>query len=85
MSGRRIKPAAINGGIEMFSVRQKREISDKVQQILRETGHPELPEGEIRFSLHVLGAEAWSWADIQNNGAVEVPGRNMHNELQDKG
>jgi hypothetical protein len=57
----------------MFSVAQKREIADKVQKILRETGHPELPEGEIRFFLHVDGAEAWSWADIKNNGSVTEP------------
>ena len=44
----------------MFSMRQKREIADKVQQILRETKHPELPEGEIQFKLHVDGAESWS-------------------------
>lgn len=31
----------------MFSVRQKREISEGVQKLLRDTGHPELPEGEI--------------------------------------
>ena len=68
----------------MFSVRQKREIADKVQQILRETNHPELPADEIRFSLHVEGAESWSWADIQNNGAVTNPGVNPHNEAQDK-
>ena len=68
----------------MFSVRQKRDIADKVQQILRETGHPELPaEGEIQFVLHVDGAEDWSWADIRNNGAVTVPGVNPHNERQD--
>jgi len=67
----------------MFSVRQKREIADKVQQILRETGHPELPEGEIIFNLHVDGAEAWSWADIRNNGAVENPEVNPWNEKQD--
>jgi len=40
----------------MFSVQQKRDIADKVQTILRETGHPELPEGEIEFALHVDGA-----------------------------
>jgi hypothetical protein len=32
--------------------------------------------------LHVYGAESWSWADIQNNAAVPVPGLNPHNELQ---
>jgi len=66
----------------MFSVQQKREISDAVQKILRSTMHPELPPtGEITFSLKVLGAESWSYADIKNNGAVGDPGVNPHNEL----
>jgi len=68
----------------MFSVRQKREIADKVQKILRDTGHQELPEGEIQFLLHVDGAESWSWADIRNNGAVARPSVNPWNESQDK-
>jgi hypothetical protein len=67
----------------MFSVRQKREIAEAVQQILRATNHPELPAGEIRFLLHVDGAEPWSWADIRNNGDVAMPEFNLHNELQD--
>lgn len=67
----------------MFSVRQKREISEKVQSILRETDHPELSSGEIEFLLHVNGAESWSWAKIRNNGAVEEPNANPHNEAQD--
>ena len=67
----------------MFSVRQKREIADAVQKILRATNHPELPPGEIRFLLHVDGERAWSWADIRNNGAVTNPGVNPHNEAQD--
>lgn len=65
----------------MFSIKQKREIAEKVQTILRETGHPELSDGEIKFHLHVDGAESWSWADIQNNGAVPNPGVNPHNEM----
>lgn len=68
----------------MFSVRQKREIADKIQAILRETNHPELPEGEIEFHLHVKGAEAWSWADIKNNGSVQAPEVNPWNEKRDK-
>jgi len=64
----------------MFSVKQKRQIADAVQQILRETNHPELPAGEINFHLHVDGAESWSWADIKNNGAVTNPGVNPWNE-----
>ncbi len=66
----------------MFSVAEKRRIADQVQQILRATGHPELPAGEIRFKLHVAGAQAWSWADIENNGRITTPGVNPHNELQ---
>ena len=69
----------------MFSVAQKRDIAAKVEQILRDTGHPELPDGEIRFLLHVPGAEAWSWADIRNNGSVINPSVNPHNEAQDAG
>lgn len=59
----------------MFSVRQKREIADAVHRILRDTEHPELPQRgkPIVFRLHVAGAEAWSWADIQNNEAVSNP------------
>ena len=66
----------------MFSVQQKRQISEAVQRILRETNHPELPEGEISFLLHVDGAEKWSWADIRNNGAVSNPTVNPWNEAQ---
>ena len=67
----------------MFSVRQKREIADAVQRILRDTEHPELPTGEIQFHLHVDGAQSCSWADIRNNGAVTEPGVNYWNESQD--
>ena len=69
----------------MFSVRQKIIISDAVQKVLRDTNHPELPEGEITFFLHVDGEETWSWADIKNNGAVTDPSINWHNEKQDNG
>ena len=68
----------------MFSVRQKREISAAVQKILQDTAHPELPSGEVTFHLHVEGAEAWSWADIKNNGAVTQPMVNPWNDVQDK-
>jgi len=67
----------------MFSVRQKREIADQVQKILRDTNHPELPEGEIVFTLSVKGKEVWSWANIANNGAVLEPSVNPHNERMD--
>lgn len=67
----------------MFSVRQKREIADAVQKILRGTDHPELPAGEIEFVLHIKGNSLLSYAMIRNNGAVPVPGVNPHNERQD--
>ncbi len=67
----------------MFSIRQKREIAEAVQKILRDTNHPELPDGEISFHLHVDGKESWSWADIKNNGAIKNPDINPWNELQD--
>ena len=68
----------------MFSSQQKQDISDAVQKILKVTEHPELPEGEITFRLHVDGADSWSWADICNNGSVGSPGVNPHNELMAK-
>ena len=68
----------------MFSIGEKREISDKIQKIIRDTNHPELPEGEISFHIHIKGAEGWSWADIMNNGQVTHPSINPHNERQDK-
>lgn len=66
----------------MFSLQQKREISDKIQKLLKETNHPELPEGEISFSINVKGAESWSWADIKNNDQVIKPSINPFNEMQ---
>jgi len=67
----------------MFSIRQKREISDAIQSILRATNHPELPDDEIQFSIHIAGAESLSWADIRNNGGMKNPSVNPHNEAQD--
>lgn len=67
----------------MFSVQQKRDISDKIQAILRATHHPELPDGEIMFHIHVRGKENWSFADILNNGSVKNPDVNPWNEKQD--
>jgi len=67
----------------MFSTRQKREIAEAVQKVLRDTKHPELPADEIRFTLQVRGAKPWSWANIYNNGAVVNPLPNPWNEVQD--
>ena len=66
----------------MFSVNEKRIIAAGVQDLLRATNHPELPVGEIQFTLHVKGAESWSWAHIENNSAVPKPDVNPWNEAQ---
>jgi len=69
----------------MFSIRQKREIAQAVQEILRNTQHPELPKDEIQFTLEVKGAESWSWAIIKNNSVVtDTSNANPFNKLQDK-
>ncbi len=68
----------------MFSVAEKRRISDLVQIILRETGNPELPDGEIQFILSVKGGLEWQFANIRNNGAEPNPGVNPWNEEQSK-
>jgi hypothetical protein len=68
----------------MFSVQQKRDLAEKIQKAIRETNHPELPQGEIKFHIHIDGAESWSWADIENNGSVITPGVNPWNEMQEK-
>ena len=57
----------------MFSVSQKRMIANKIQLILRGTKHPELPDDEIQFHIYIRGKDSWSWADINNNGAVLNP------------
>ena len=68
----------------MFSIKQKRDIAEKIQKILRETNHPELPKEEISFHLHVKGDEGWSWADIMNNGQIMHPTVNPWNERQER-
>ena len=65
----------------MFSLKEKRQISDSVQKILRATNHPELPEGEIEFTLNVKGKESWSWANIINNERCQNPEINPWNEM----
>jgi len=58
----------------MFSPQTKKMISRKVQAILQELmDDDELPRGEIKFILHVDGAEDWSWANIRNESDRDVP------------
>ena len=54
----------------MFSTALKHLIAQEVQDLLRATYHPELPEGEINFLLHVDGKVYDAWTNIRNNGAA---------------
>lgn len=57
----------------MFTIKQKQQIAEKVQKAIQETLNDELPLGEVSFILHVDGAQDWSWANIRNNSARDVP------------
>ena len=57
----------------MFSPELKKEISDFIQELLKETNHHELPDGEVSFILHVDGAESYSWANIRNDSDRHIP------------
>ena len=58
---------------DMFTVEQKRKIAGEIQESLRATNNPELPKGEIQFTIHVWGSTPISWADIVNNGQIPNP------------
>ena len=61
----------------MFSPLLKQEISKTIQELLQALDHDELPQGEIRFILHVDGAEEWSWANIRNESDKNIPVPNI--------
>lgn len=55
----------------MFTTTQKREIAEAIQKLLRDTKDPKLPDGEIRFSLCVMGSDPSVYGNITNNGCVQ--------------
>ena len=67
----------------MFSQEEKKIIAEKVEYILLELRHPEMPDEKPNFLLHVDGKESWSWADIKPNWHfdVESPTINQWNEV----
>jgi len=67
----------------MFSVAQKRLISNAVEKVLLDLHHPEMPINRPKFHLRVEGAESWSWAEIDPNWVFDdahTPGINPWNE-----
>lgn len=71
----------------MFDPELKQKISEQIQQLLAETNHKELPNGNISFLLHVNGKELWSWANIHDNGPgiKHVPEQLLRNTRQPAG
>ena len=70
----------------MFSMKQKMEIAQKVEDILLSYNHPEMPTEKPSFHLHVDGKERWSWADIGANWVFDddnKPGVNPWNEQEE--
>lgn len=68
----------------MFSQEEKQEIARKIEKILLDLNHPEMPKEKPVFSLHVDGKESWSWADIKPNwiyAGDNKPGVNPWNEV----
>lgn len=56
----------------MFSLKEKQKIAEAVEKVLLEINHPEMPKERPLFSLHVMGKEQWSFADIEPNWVYEV-------------
>lgn len=68
----------------MFSIQEKKDIAKKIEQLLLELNHPEMPDEKPKFKLHVDGKESWSWADIEPNWIFEdgkEMGVNVFNEV----
>lgn len=51
----------------MFSLKEKQFIAAELEKLLLSLNHPEMPKEKPVFTLHVDGAESWSWADIKPN------------------
>ena len=67
----------------MFSQAQKQQIAAEVEKLLLSFNHPEMPKKRPSFQLHIDGAEAWAWADIEPNWKFDnrPPGVNPFNEM----
>ena len=72
----------------MFSIKEKQWLAGEVEKLVLSLHHPEMPAERPKFTLHVDGREAWSFADIQPNwtfGVSNPPGVNPWNERVRKG
>jgi len=57
----------------MFSTIEKMNIAEKIQELLRDMSHPQLPKkGNIHFHLHINGIDPHAFCDI-NNVTIRCP------------
>ncbi len=54
----------------MFSTEEKQKIAAGLEKILLDLNHPEMPQEQPTFRLHVYGSSDMSWADIIPNWEV---------------
>lgn len=65
-------------------MQEKQYIAAEIEKILLKLNHPEMPKEKPVFTLHVLGKENWSWADIKPNWTFtknNPPGCHVFNEI----
>ncbi len=68
----------------MFSIKENQYIAYKIEKLLLELKHPEMPNEKPDFYLRVEGKESWSFADIKPNwkfGIDNPPTVNPFNEV----
>lgn len=71
----------------MFSIKEKQTISEKIEKMLLELNHPEMPKNKPSFHLQIVGKESWSWADIVPNWTFNEnnkPTINPFNEIANR-
>lgn len=67
----------------MFSIKEKQKLAEKIEKLLLDLHHPEMPKGKPMFELTVQGKEPWSFASIKPNWTFSdknPPGINPWNE-----
>ena len=66
----------------MFSTKEKIKIAERIEKLLLDLNHPEMPKSNPNFKLHVDGKEDWSFADIEPNWKVkDTTNNNPWNEV----
>jgi len=51
----------------MFSKEEKTILAAILEKAILDLKHPEMPDKNPQFTIHIDGKESWSWADIKPN------------------